>query len=73
MLCKKGVLRCLRPATLFKKRLSHRCFPVNFAKFWKNIFSYRTPPVAASQVTLTSSQSNEKNNTVKPPSSGHPK
>ena len=22
-----------RPATLFKKRLWHRCFPVNFAKF----------------------------------------
>ena len=24
---------CLRPATLSKKRLWHRCFPVNFAKF----------------------------------------
>ena len=23
----------LRPATLFKKRLWHRCFPVNFVKF----------------------------------------
>ena len=23
----------LRSATLFKKRLLHRCFPVNFAKF----------------------------------------
>ena len=23
----------LRPATLLKKRLWHRCFPVNFAKF----------------------------------------
>ena len=41
---KKGVLRnfakfteqhlCLRPAILFKKRLCHRCFPVNFAKFF---------------------------------------
>ena len=41
--CKKVVLRkiakftakhlCLRPATLLKKRLWHRCFPVNFAKF----------------------------------------
>ena len=28
--CKKCVLR---PATLFKKRLCHRCFPLNFAKF----------------------------------------
>ena len=28
----------LRPATLLKKRLSHRCFPVNFAKFLKTRF-----------------------------------
>ena len=28
----------LRPATLLKKRLWHRCFPVNFAKFFKNTF-----------------------------------
>ena len=27
------VLQGLRTATLFKKRLGHRCFPVNFAKF----------------------------------------
>ena len=42
MFCKKDVLRnfakfrgkhlCL-PATLLKKKLCHRCFPVNFAKF----------------------------------------
>ena len=39
--CKKGVLRSfakftgkhLRPTTLFKKKLWHRCFPVNSAKF----------------------------------------
>ena len=45
----------LKPATLSKKKLRHRCFPVNFAKFWrapflrntswrmplKNIFEYR--------------------------------
>ena len=24
---------CLRPATLLKKRLQHRCFPVNFTNF----------------------------------------
>ena len=29
---KKGVLKSLRPATLLKERLWHRCFPVNFAK-----------------------------------------
>ena len=27
-----------RPATLLKKRLWHRCFPVNFAKFWRTLF-----------------------------------
>ena len=38
----------LRPATLLKKILWHRCFPVNFAKFLRALFFYRTPPVAAS-------------------------
>ena len=28
----------LRPSTLFKKKLWHRCFPVNFAKFSRTIF-----------------------------------
>ena len=32
--CKKG----LRPATSLKKRLWHRCFPVNFAKFLRTPF-----------------------------------
>ena len=32
-----------RPVTLLKKRLWHRCFPVNFAKFLRNQF-YRTAP-----------------------------
>ena len=43
-----------RPATLLKKRLWHRCFPVNFVrtpfvKFCENTFSYRTPSVTASE------------------------
>ena len=38
---------CLRLATLLKKRLWHRYFPVNFANFLRTIF-YRTPLVAAS-------------------------
>ena len=56
--CKKGVLKnfarftgkplCLKPATLLKKRLWHRFFPVNFAKFLRTYF-YRTPLVAASE------------------------
>ena len=33
----------LRPATLLKKRVWHRCLPVNFAKFLRTFFS-RTPP-----------------------------
>ena len=37
---KKGVLR--RPSTLLKKRLWHRCFPVNFAKFLRTPFSQNT-------------------------------
>ena len=35
---KKG----LRPATLFKKRLRHRCFPVNFAEFLRATFLQNT-------------------------------
>ena len=42
----------LRPATLLKKRLWHRCFPVNFAKFLRTTFSYRTPPLATSVVFI---------------------
>ena len=34
--CEKGVLRNF--ATLLKKRLWHRCFPVNFAKFLRTPF-----------------------------------
>ena len=29
----------LSPATLFKKRLWHRCFPVNFVKFLRTHFA----------------------------------
>ena len=38
--CKKGVLRksCLRPATLLKKSLWHRCFSADFAKFLRTPF-----------------------------------
>ena len=32
----------LRPATLLKKRLWHRCFPVNFAKFLRTRFLHNT-------------------------------
>ena len=43
---KKGVLRNFAkftgPATLLKKRLWYRCFPVNFAKFLRTAFSQNT-------------------------------
>ena len=51
MFLRKGVNICnlcqgkvagLRPATLFKKRLWHRCFPVNFVKFLRTPFSQNT-------------------------------
>ena len=32
----------LRPATLLKKRFSHRCFPMNFAKFLRTPFLHNT-------------------------------
>ena len=35
-------LACLRPATLLKKRLWHRCFPVNLAKFLRTPFLQNT-------------------------------
>ena len=38
----------LKPTTLLKKRLWHRCFPVNFAKSLRTFFD-RTAPVAASE------------------------
>ena len=52
--CKKGVLENFAKFTekhlcqSLLKRLRHRCFPVNFAKFLTTPFFYRTPPVAAS-------------------------
>ena len=41
---------------LLKKRLCHRCFPVDFANF-KNTFLYRTPPVVVSDNTIFTTES----------------
>ena len=41
-------LQFRRLAILFKKKLLHRCFPVNIAKFLRTPFFYRTPLVAVS-------------------------
>ena len=38
----------LRPTTLLKKSLWHRCFSCEFCEISKNTFFYRTPRVAAS-------------------------
>ena len=40
------------PATLFKKRLWHRCFPVTFGKFLRTSF-YKTPPVDVSESSMS--------------------
>ena len=42
-----------RLATLLKKKLWHRRFPMNFAKFLRTPFIYRTTPVAASVLVVT--------------------
>ena len=69
--CKKGVSKnfakfigkhlCqslrLRPATLLKKRLWRRYFPVNFPKFLRILFLYRKPLVAASEQSLNKKSS----------------
>ena len=34
--------QCLRPATLLKKRLWHRCFPANLTKFLRTLFLWNT-------------------------------
>ena len=38
-----NIVAVFRPAILLKKRIQHRCFPVNFAKFYEQLF-YRTLP-----------------------------
>ena len=50
MFCEKGVLEIsLRHATLLKKRLWHKYFPVNFEKLLTTPFFYRTHTVTASE------------------------
>ena len=41
----------LKPVTLLKKRLRHRCFPVKFAKFLRTLFR-KTPPLPAPGLPL---------------------
>ena len=36
----------LKAGNFIKKKLQHRCFPVNIAKNFKNSLFYRTSPVA---------------------------
>ena len=43
-----GVYFCPQACNFIKMRLQHSCRPVKFAKFLRTPFSYRTPPVAAS-------------------------
>ena len=39
---------CLNDYNFIKKKLQHRCFPVNIAKLFRAAFFYRAPPVPAS-------------------------
>ena len=41
----------LEPYKFIKKRLQHRCFPVNIVNFLRNLI-YRTPQVAASVLEI---------------------
>ena len=45
---------CLRPATLLRKRLWHKCFPVNFVKFLRRSFLQSTSGGVVLLVFLTS-------------------
>ena len=38
--------------TLLKKKLWHRCFPVNFVNYLRTPFLYRTLPVAVSRTLV---------------------
>ena len=42
----------LRPATILKKRLQNRCFPMNSNKIFINTFLYITTPMNASERNL---------------------
>ena len=42
----------LRPATLSKKRLWQRCFPVNFAKFLRASFFYHITLLVAASIMI---------------------
>ena len=54
----------LRPATLLKKRLWHKCFPVNFVKFLRTPFFHRTPLVAAFTFNIYEMKSSEEHFSV---------
>ena len=57
---KKKKQKLPRPATLLKKRLWGRCFPVNFCKISKNTYSYRASLMAASVSNLSTCSQGEK-------------
>ena len=42
----------LQASSIFKKRLRHRCFSVNYSNFLKNTCFNKAPPVAASGLRL---------------------
>ena len=59
LFCKKGILKnfakftgnCLCQGLFFKKETMTQVFSCEFCEIFKNFLSYRTPPVAASDVS----------------------
>ena len=52
----------LRPATLLKKRLRHRCFPVNFVRFLRTHFLQNTSGRPLLQCKVSKTDKNFKRN-----------
>ena len=53
----------LRPATLLKKRLWHRCFPINFAKFLEHLGATASEVIPIQAVAVVDSSGSGTNNT----------
>ena len=45
-------LQAFNAVILLKRRLRHKCFPVNFANFLRTAYLCKTPPVVASYYIL---------------------
>ena len=65
MFCKKGVLRTNKVSGKFiKKETLAQLFSCGFCEISKNIFFYRTPQVAASDVRRNTNHKNNENTRI---------